>query len=63
MTHLNITSPTTSSMTAALTSTDPTRVSARLTEPDAELITAKVVPDFHQQLKRAYQVEINYQVK
>jgi hypothetical protein len=44
-TYLSMTSPTTSSMTAALTRTEPTLVSARLTELEAELITAKVVPD------------------
>lgn len=44
--YLSITRPTTSSITAALTRTEPTRVSDRLTELDAELITANVVPEF-----------------
>lgn len=46
-TYLSITRPVTSSMTAALTRIDPTRVWERLTEPDAELITANVVPSPH----------------
>ena len=43
-TDLDMTSPTTSSITAALTRTEPTRVWARLTLLEAEAITAKVVP-------------------
>lgn len=43
-----MTSPTTSSITAALTRIDPTRVWERFTELDAELITANVVPVYHQ---------------
>jgi hypothetical protein len=48
--HLDITRPTTSSMTAALTRTDPTRVWLRSTVRDADAITANVVPvssDYH----------------
>jgi post-segregation antitoxin (ccd killing protein) len=41
---LDMTRPTTSSMTAALTRTEPTRVWLRSTVRDAEAITANVVP-------------------
>ena len=44
LTDLDITRPTTSSMTAALTRTEPTRVCARFTVLEADAITAKVVP-------------------
>lgn len=44
LTDLDITRPTTSSMTAALTRVEPTRVCARSTVLEADAITAKVVP-------------------
>ena len=44
--YLDITRPTTSSITAALTSTEPTRVCPRSTVFDADDITANVVPGY-----------------